>query len=67
MRSLMFGENEVRFRTAPISSAIASSALRKTSSVTGSIGGCGAEAIRGDVIHRRVSLPGGRGEGSRRR
>src|SRR5438270_3295654 len=37
MRSLMFGENEVRFRTAPISSAVASSALRKTSSVTGSI------------------------------
>src|SRR5437763_5418654 len=37
MRSLMLGENEVRFRTAPISSAVASSALRKTSSVTGSI------------------------------
>src|SRR5437763_5895372 len=37
MRSLMFGEKEVRFRTAPISSAVASSALRKTSSVTGSM------------------------------
>src|SRR4051794_1801100 len=36
MRSLMFGENEVRFSTAPISSAVASSALRSTSSVTGS-------------------------------
>src|ERR1051326_8132908 len=36
MRSLMFGEKEVRFRTAPISSAVASSALRSTSSVTGS-------------------------------
>src|SRR5256885_12455476 len=37
MRSLMLGENEVRFRTAPISSAVASSALRSTSSVTGSM------------------------------
>src|SRR5437764_1301965 len=36
MRSLIFGEKEVRFRTAPISSAVASSALRRTSSVTGS-------------------------------
>src|SRR5216684_6514221 len=37
IRSLMLGENEVRFSTAPISSAIDSSALRNTSSVTGSI------------------------------
>src|SRR5438874_199914 len=37
MRSLMLGENEVRFRTAPISSAVASGALRSTSSVTGSM------------------------------
>src|SRR4051812_25712947 len=37
IRSLMFGENEVRFSTAPISSAIDSSALRSTSSVIGSI------------------------------
>ncbi len=36
MRSLMLGENEVSFKTAPISCAVASSALRKTSSVTGS-------------------------------
>src|SRR5438874_2782167 len=36
MRSLILGENEVRFKTAPISSAVASSALRRTSSVTGS-------------------------------
>src|SRR4051795_315198 len=36
IRSLMFGENEVRFSTAPISSAIDSSALRRTSSVIGS-------------------------------
>src|SRR5437660_2521905 len=32
----MFGENEVRFKTAPISSAIDSSALRNTSRVIGS-------------------------------
>src|SRR5438309_620260 len=36
IRSLMFGENEVRLRTAPISSAIDSSALRNTSRVIGS-------------------------------
>src|SRR5690606_479688 len=36
MRSLMFGENEVIFRTVPISWAVASRALRSTSSVTGS-------------------------------
>src|SRR5437764_6016928 len=36
MRSLIFGENEVRLSTAPISSAVDSSALRSTSSVTGS-------------------------------
>jgi hypothetical protein len=36
MRSLMLGENEVSLSTAPISCAVASSALRSTSSVTGS-------------------------------
>src|SRR5258708_2780633 len=36
MRSLMFGENDVRFSTAPISSAIDSSPLRNTSRVIGS-------------------------------
>ena len=36
MRSLMLGENEVSFSTAPISWAVASSALRSTSSVIGS-------------------------------
>src|SRR6266567_3992746 len=41
IRSLMLGENEVRFSTAPISSAIDSSALRNTSSVTGSTKGFG--------------------------
>src|SRR5579863_8694725 len=41
IRSLMLGENEVRFNTAPISSATDSSALRKTSSVIGSIGKSG--------------------------
>src|SRR5271170_7922537 len=39
IRSLMLGENAVRFRTAPISSAIDSNALRRTSSVIGSIRG----------------------------
>src|SRR6202035_959873 len=42
IRSLMFGENEVRFNTAPISSAIDSSALRNTSRVIGSTSGFGA-------------------------
>src|SRR5713226_441682 len=37
IRSLMFGEKDVRFSTAPISSAIDSSALRSTSRVTGSM------------------------------
>src|SRR5580704_892920 len=42
IRSLMLGENEVRFKTAPISSAIDSSALRNTSRVIGSTRGFGA-------------------------
>ena len=41
IRSLMFGENEVRFSTAPISSAIDSNALRSTSRVTASTRGLG--------------------------
>ena len=36
MRSLMLGENEVNFSTPPISCAVASSALRSTSSAIGS-------------------------------
>ena len=42
MRSLMLGEKEVSFSTAPISWAVASSALRSTSSVIGSNARCGS-------------------------
>src|SRR5947207_6567776 len=47
MRSWQLGEKEVGFRTAPISSAVASSALRSTSSVTGS------------TVLRRIRPPAG--------
>src|SRR5579862_2595920 len=58
IRSLMLGENEVRFSTAPISSATDSSALRNTSSVIGSIGKSGVLRRTATSFMRRTHRQG---------
>ena len=56
MRSLMLGENEVSFSTPPISCAVASSALRSTSSVIGSNVCVGGRGSSSPALHQQRAV-----------